>query len=159
MNWKIVVVGGLLFFIATWIVAPITGPLIHEGVLKETYMATGAFWRPELMASPPNMMALLPYWTVTGLIGAFIMAGIYSIVRPALSGAGWLRGLKFGFGLALLNVAWALGYSGVFNLPPKIWAWWTLEGTAMYLIGGIVLGWISEKLAPVSRSASVTAPV
>ncbi|MGH8284526.1 MAG: hypothetical protein ACRETT_02030, partial [Steroidobacteraceae bacterium] len=81
MNWKVIVIGGLVFFVATWLIAPITGPLIHEGVLKEAYMATATFWRPELNEQPPNMAALMPYWITVGLIGSFITAGIYGIVR------------------------------------------------------------------------------
>ncbi|MGQ0834073.1 MAG: hypothetical protein ACT4O5_03980 [Gammaproteobacteria bacterium] len=153
MNWKVIVIGGLVFFVATWLIAPITGPLIHEGVLKEAYMATATFWRPELNEQPPNMAALMPYWITVGLIGSFITAGIYGIVRRALTGPGWMRGLKFGVGLTLLAIGTMAGLSGVFNLPAEIWAWWALEWTLMYLLGGVLLGWVAEKVAPTASTA------
>jgi hypothetical protein len=152
MNLKLVVVGGLVFYIATWVLAPITGPLIHEGVLKEAYMATAAFWRPELMQQPPDMAGLMPYWITTGLIGSFIIAAIYSVVRSALAGPGWMRGLKFGVGLSLLSIGTQLALSGIFNLPAEIWAWWALEWTLMYLLAGTVLGWVAEKLSPATAA-------
>jgi hypothetical protein len=154
MNWKVIVIGGVLLYVATFIVSMITGPLIHNGILLDDYQATAQFWRPELMQQPPDMAALMPRWIASGLIGAFIFAGIYDIVRRALSGAGWKRGLKYGVMLALFNVAWNLGYAGVFNLPENIWAWWTLDGALMYLAGGAVLGWIAERLAPVSAAVA-----
>lgn len=154
MNWKVIVVGGVLFFIATWVLAPITGSLIHEGVLADDYRATTAFWRPELMEQPPNMAALLPYWITVGLIGSLIVAGVYSVVRRAFTGSGWLRGLKYGVVLSLLAIGGMLGYSGVFNLPADIWMWWAVEWTAMNLLGGVVLGWVAEKLAPSSAAAT-----
>lgn len=152
MNWKIIVIGGVLFFIGTWLIGPISGPLIHEGVLADDYLATSTFWRPELNEKPPNMAALLPLWISTGLISAFIVAGIYAVVRRSFGGAGWLRGLKYGIVLTLLAITFMLAYSGIFNLPYRIWAWWALETTASMLLGGVLLGWVAEKLAPVSSS-------
>lgn len=151
-NWKLIVIGGLAFYLASWLIAPITLPLIHEGVLADDYAATAQFWRPELMNG--NMAALMPRWIVTGLIGAFIVAGIYGWVRPALSGAGWMRGLKFGVILALLSITFMLGWSGVFNLPDEMWAWWAVEMTLTSLIGGIVLGWVAEKVAPLASEGT-----
>ena len=45
-------------------------------------------------------------------------------------------------------VAIMLGLSGVFNLPAKIWGWWIGEGFVYYLIGGAVLGLVSDKVDP-----------
>lgn len=150
MNWKLIFIGGVLFYLAGWLVAPITIPLIHEGVLADDYAATSQFWRPELMND--NMAALMPRWIVTGLISAFIAAGLYGFVRPALSGAGWLRGLKYGVGLALLAICFMFGWSGVLNLPDSMWGWWALESTLTYLISGTVLGWIAEKVSPIGAN-------
>jgi hypothetical protein len=100
LNWKLILIGGLAFYFASWLVAPISMPLIHDGVLADDYLATSQFWRPELMND--NMGALMPRWIVTGLIGAFISAAVYGWVRSAFSGAGWMRGLKYGAALSLL---------------------------------------------------------
>jgi len=148
MNWKLVVIGGVLFYLGTWLVVPISGPLLHEGILADDYQATAQFWRPELTQQPPDMAALLPRWIATGLIAAFIVAAVYGWVRSSFAGAGWLRGLKFGAVLALLTITFMLGYSGVFNLPDTIWAWWWIETLVAYLLGGIALGWVADKVAP-----------
>jgi hypothetical protein len=41
-----------------------------------------------------------------------------------------------------------LAWSGVFDLPATIWVWWALEGVGYYVVGGVVLGWVADKLAP-----------
>jgi hypothetical protein len=157
MNWKIVFIGGVVFYLAAFLVGMAMGPLIHQGVLKEAYIATASFWRPELNQNPPDMAALMPMWITSGLISAFIGAGIYSIVRSSLSGAGWMRGLKFGVILSLLAIGFMGGYRGVFNLPDVIWVWWTVGTVVTYLVGGIVLGFVAEKLAPAGGSMPMTA--
>ncbi len=150
-NWKIAFLGGLAYYAAQWIVSFVTGPLLHEGILVEAYKAHAQFWRPELNQEPPDMAALLPRWITWGLIGAFISAAIYSVLRPALAGPGWQRGLKFGVIITLLHGAFMAGWSGVFNLPDMIWMWWWAESVFYFLIGGATLGWVAEKLAPVGR--------
>jgi hypothetical protein len=150
MNWKFVFLGGLAYYVAMFIVSFGTGYFIHspDGVLFETYQATASFWRPELNANPPDMGALLPMWITTGLIGAFIAAGIYCVVRSSLAGAAWKRGLKFGVIAALFALVSALGYRGVFNLPDNIWQWWLVDATILHLVGGTVLGIVAQKVAP-----------
>jgi len=148
MNWKLVVVGGLVFFIVTWIVGFVTGPLLHDGVLKPIYQAHAEFWRPELNEDPPDMAALMPRWIVSGLIGAFLTALVYGWVRAALRGPAWKKGLHYGVALWLLNLVWYLGWSGVFRLPDVLWMWWALEALLYFLLGGIALGWVAAKVAP-----------
>jgi hypothetical protein len=148
MNWKLVVVGGIVFYVVTFIVGMATGPLIHNGVLKDDYKAHSSFWRPELQQDPPDMAALMPLWVTTGLLTSLVLAGIYGAVRSAFAGAPWMKGLKYGVVLSLFGICWAAGYSGVFNLPNTIWAWWAGEGFLYYLPGGAALGWVGGKLAP-----------
>jgi len=88
MNWKLVVAGGLAWYAVTFAVSLGTGPLIHNGVLADDYVATAVFWRPELMETPPNMAALMPRWVATGITAAFITSFTYGWVRPALSAPG-----------------------------------------------------------------------
>jgi hypothetical protein len=96
------------------------------------------------------MGALMPMWITTGLVGAFIAAGIYSVVRSSLTGPAWQRGLKFGVIAALFAIVNALGYWGVFNLPNNVWQWWMTEATILHLVGGTVLGIVAHKVAPAS---------
>lgn len=149
MSWKIIVGGGLAYYIAAFIVSFATGGLIHEGVLKEAYIATSEFWRPELNQDPPDMAALLPLWVTTGLITTFVLAGIYGVFRTALTGPGWQRGLKFGVAAWLLHASAMASWSGIFNLPYNIWLWWAAEMLVYALVGSAVMGLVAEKLVPV----------
>lgn len=152
MNWKLVLVGGIVFFVVQWILYFITGPIVHESILADLYRENAVFWRPELNQEPPDMAALMPYWLTTGLITAFILAGVYGWLRPAFSGAGWMRGAKYGLVLFLVTATMAMGWAGVFNLPNQIWIWWTLEGLVYFVVAGAALGWVAEKVAPLHGS-------
>jgi hypothetical protein len=94
------------------------------------------------------MAAMMPRWIATGLIAAFIAAGIYDNVRSAFDGSGMVKGAKFGFVVSLLYATTAAGWSGVFNLPNNIWAWWIVEGFFYFVVGGLALGWIAARIAP-----------
>jgi hypothetical protein len=145
LNWKVIIGGGVLMYIVQFVVSMITGAFIHEGVLEPYYMATTEFWRPELVQDPPDMAAIMPYWVTTGLIMSLVFAGIYDNLREALTGSGVLQGLKYGLLLAILWSLFGMGYSGVFNLPLAIWAWWAIDGFIFFPIGGMVLGWFTAK--------------
>jgi len=145
LDWKVIVGGGVLMYIAQFLTSFISGPLIHEGVLDPLYMATTEFWRPELNQDPPDLAALMPRWIATGLISSLVLAGIYDNLRSALNGSGIVQGLKFGLILALIYAMFDVAFSGVFNLPDAIWGWWALEGFVVYPVGGLVLGWFAGK--------------
>ena len=151
MNWKLIIGGGLAYYITAFIVSMAGGALIHEGVLDEAYRATTQFWRPELTQDPPDMTTLMPLWIATGVITSFILAAIYGVFRKALSGPAWQRGLKFGIAYWLLHASLMAAWSGVFNLPYEIWVWWAIDALIYTLAGAIVLGIVAEKLAPVEQ--------
>ena len=147
MNWKLIILGGLAFYVVMFIISIPSGMLIHNGVLDAPYRANSEFWRPELNQEPPDMAALMPRWIASGLIGSFIIAGVYGVIRSSFSGDGWLKGAKYGLVLFLIGISLALGWSGVFNLPDEIWVWWTLESLFYFLVGGMALGWFADKYA------------
>lgn len=150
MNRKIlaVVVGGLAFYVVQFAVSMATGAFIHEGVLEPLYMAHESFWRPELVQDPPDMAALMPRWITVGLINTLVATWIYLWLRPAFAGAQWLKGLKYGFVMAVMMAMFDAAWSGIFNLPDAIWFWWAVEGFFYFMIGGIALGWVVGRLAP-----------
>jgi len=151
MSWKITVLGGLAYYVVLLVVSMLLGALIHDpatGVLAGAYRDTAAFWRPELTANPPDMGLMWRMWIPSGVAAALIAAAVYSIVRPALSGPPWRRGLGFGLITIAFCVINALGYHGVFNLPDEIWAWWIFGSVVSNLAGGAVLGIVAQKLAP-----------
>lgn len=148
LNFKVILLGGLAMYATQWILSMLTGQLIHEGVLEDLYIANAQFWRPELNQDPPDMAAMLPRWIAVGLITTFIITAIYDNIRSALDGSGVIKGVKFGFIAWLFSAAFSAGWSGVFNLPEAIWMWWSIEFLLMYLAGGAVLGWVTQKLSP-----------
>ena len=150
MNWKIVFIGGVAYYAASFLLSIIGGTAIHspDGVLGPIYKEFASFWRPELNAVPPDMASLMKLWVPIGLFNSFLLAGIYSIIRSSLTGTPVIRGLKFGVIAWIFGLVSALGYWGVLNLPTKIWSWWLFEGIWMQLISGIVLGVVAQKLAP-----------
>jgi hypothetical protein len=145
-NLKVILLGGLAFYVTQFIVSMASGPFIHNGVLAGVYDATASFWRPELNQDPPDMAACCPF--TTGLIVAFVLTAIFDNIRSALDGSGLVKGIKFGFIAFLFSATMAAGYSGIFNLPKEIWLWWNAEGLVMYLVSGAVLGLVTAKLSP-----------
>lgn len=147
-NLKVIALGGLAMYAAQFLLSMVTGPLIHEGVLTELYMANSGFWRPELNQQPPDMGALMPRWITVGVVASFILAAIFDNIRGGLDGGAVVRGAKYGVILFLVNACISAGWSGVFNLPDAIWAWWVGESLLYYVVGGAVLGWVTGRLAP-----------
>lgn len=146
-NIKLILLGGLAYYIVQWVISMASGMFIHEGILDPIYMAVPEFWRPELNQDPPDMAALMPRWITTGVIGAFIGVFIWDNVRSALGGSGAAAGAKFGFLMALFYASINMGFSGIFNLPETIWMWWGIEGFLIFIPSGAVLGWVTTKLA------------
>ncbi|MFQ5528517.1 MAG: hypothetical protein ACE5GX_19965 [Thermoanaerobaculia bacterium] len=148
MNWKLIVLGGLAFYVTMFVIAMATGPLLHEGILDPLYMENSSFWRPELNQDPPDMASLMPRWITVGLLMAFVQVALYGWIRGGFSGAPWQKGMKYGLLLSILGCGFMAGFSGIFNLPEKLWLWWGAEQFFYYLPGGAVLGWLGGKLAP-----------
>lgn len=149
MNAKLIFGGGLVYYVATFLISLVTGPLLHNGILFQAYRQNESFWRPELNMVPPDMAALMPYWVTVGVITSLVLAGIYGVVRGSFAGPGWQKGVKFGLLLALIWATTMAGWSGVFNLPASIWLWWAAEALLYGLTGGAALGWFAERYAPV----------
>lgn len=153
MNFKLIALGGLAFYVMTWVISMITGPLIHQGVLADAYLATASFWRPELTQVPPDMAGLMPRWIVTGLVHSFVIAAFYGYFRPAFDGSGFMRGFKFGVVLWLLFASLMGTWSGIFNLPDRIWFWWIVESAVVYALCCGVMGWVAGRWCPPAASA------
>ncbi len=146
-NVKVIFLGGLVFYVAMFIISMAAGPLIHEGVLEPLYKANPEYWRPELNEDPPNMAALMPRWITVGLLMSFLWAGIFDNIRSAFDGSAVIQGVKFGVVVALIYGSTAAAWSGIFNLPETIWVWWSVEGFVNYIAGGAAMGWFVGKFA------------
>jgi len=146
MKLKIVLLGGLVHYVTSFIAGMLTAMVTHQGILQPYYKATALFWRPELRSEPPDMAALMPLWIAVGLLASVVTAGVYSVSRNALSGLGWQRGAKFGFALGLLYAAMDANLYGVFDLPAFIWLVWALEGIVLSVLAGAAMGAAVQKL-------------
>lgn len=148
MNWKAVIIGGLVFWIVTNIVGMFgTGLIIHEGILDPIYRANESFWLPELRQDPPDMAVLLPTWLLNSLINSLIVAGIYVCVHSSFSGSGWKKGLMWGLCVGILIGSTTWSWSGVFDLPTKMWVWWIIDGLILFSVGGAAMGWATARFA------------
>lgn len=149
MNIKLVLLGGIAYFFVAQIIGAISGPLVHGpgGALEATYKMYSAMWRPELNATPPDLMALMPLWLTTAAINSLIVAAVFGLIRPSLPGGVVAQGLRFGVTVGLIMIGLFGLYFGIFALPAKVWIFWGIEGLITYSVGGIALAAISRKLA------------
>ncbi len=84
MNWKLIIIGGLVFWLVTNILGlGVTGPIIHTSILDPIYKATESLWIEPLRQDPPDMAAVMPRWIVVSLISSLVVAGLYSCLRKS----------------------------------------------------------------------------
>jgi hypothetical protein len=147
MTWKTIVLGGLAMWVVMFAVSMVSGMVVHEGLLEPVYQATNDFWRPELRSDPPDVGALFPRWIATGVLTTMVIASIYACVASALGPLGWANGMRFGFICSAFTICFCAGWSGMFNLPDKLWIVWGLESFVYYLPAGAVLGLLHKRFS------------
>ena len=77
MNWKLIIVGGLVFYVVMFVVSMVTGPVVHQGILLESYQATmtpfnpsettaGRFWSPDVLhaGAPSASQRTVPFGSI-----------------------------------------------------------------------------------------------
>lgn len=155
MNWKLTLVGGVVFWLVTNVVGMfVTGTIIHEGILDPVYRANESFWLPALRQDPPDVAALLPQWMLSSFVTSLVIAGIYSMVQPAFRGSGWRRGLSWGLCLGVFASTNYLSMAGLFDLPTKLWIWWGVDALILFALGGAAMGWAGQKFAHARAGSS-----
>ena len=148
MNWKLIVIGGLAFWLVTNILGlGVTGPIIHNSILDPMYRATEMLWIEPLRQDPPDLAAVMPRWIVVSLISSLVVAGLYSCLRKAFEGPGWKCGMTWGLYMGIFSFVTLLGYSGVIALPMTIVVWWGVDGLVLFVLGGAAMGWAGERFA------------
>jgi len=148
MNWKLIIIGGIVFWLVTNVLGMfVTGIIIHEKILAPVYQAHESFWLPELRQDPPDMAALMPRWMLTSFVSSLVVAGIYSLVVGSFSGPGWSRGMKWGLCLGIFSAMTYFAMSGIFDLPLQIWIWWGIDALILFILGGAAMGWTGEGFA------------
>ena len=157
MNWKLIIIGGLAFWLklrafTNILGLGVTGLIIHEGILDPLYVAHETLWIEPLRQDPLDMAAVLPRWIVVSLISSLVVAGLYDCLRKAFEGPGWRKGMTWGLYLAIFSFVTLLGYSGVIALPMTIVIWWGIDGLILFVLGGAAMGWAGERFAGGDRS-------
>ena len=148
MNWKLIIIGGLAFWLVTNILGfGVTGPIIHTSILDPIYRATESLWIEPLRQDPPDVAAVMPRWIVMSLISSLIVAGLYDRLGKAFEGPGWRRGMTWGIYLGIFSFITLLSYSGIIALPMTIVIWWGVDGLVLFLAGGAAMGWAGERFA------------
>ncbi|WP_394831510.1 hypothetical protein LVJ94_33865 [Pendulispora rubella] len=155
MNWKIVVIGGVVFAVVFFISTILGVPLFHAGILAPIYKAHAQFWRPGFL--DPNEGNLLPRALGTGLVRGLVLAGVYDWLRAYLKGPGWLRGVKYGALLWVFGAMVILLWTVMFNLPDVLFFYWMLESLFEELLAGAALGLVAQKLAPAEKTVGAHA--
>ena len=89
------------------------------------------------------------YSSVSSLrfVSSLVVAGIYSCVHTTFSGPGWRKGLTWGLCLGLLTFMTYMSFSGLFDLPMKMWVWWGVDALILFILGGAALGWAGQRFA------------
>lgn len=126
--------------IAVFVVATVLEFIFNDLLLMGIYVQTPQLWRPEA-----DMMKLMPYYWVAGLIAAFLFVYIYAKGyegKPSKIGEGLRFGLIVGLFIALpmSTICYATMPIGL-NLAIG----WLVTGIAEYLIIGAVAGLIYKK--------------
>ena len=148
MNWRLIIIGGLVFWVVTNIVGfGVTGLIIHGAILDPIYRANESLWIEPLRQDPPDMAAVMPRWIMVSLISSLVVAGLYSCLRKAFEGPGWKCGMIWGLYLAIFSFVTLLGYAGVIALPMTIVIWWSVDGLILFVLGGAAMGWAGERFA------------
>jgi hypothetical protein len=113
--------------------------LLHGVILRRTYEATSALWRP---TAGMNLVAI--YVVIFVLIGCFVSA-FTILVRPRT----FTRGVTLG-GILGLALGIASGFGTYIHMPiPLTLAWsWFVGGWIKGIVAGAIVGWLlSEPVA------------
>ena len=136
MNKKRWVVASL----AVFVVAMVLEYIFNNYCLKDVYLATAQFWRPEA-----DMMKLMPYYWVALFVAAFFFTYIYIKGYEAKS-CGIGEGFRYGLIICLfVNLPIAAIVYATMPVPTKLPVEWFITGMGEYIILGIVAGLIYKK--------------
>jgi len=126
----------MLSILAVFIAWSVMDFVIHGVILRSSYAATAALWRPM-----GEMKTSLMYFSVFVASLAFVL--IYSLF---FSKRGIPTGLKYGvlFGLSA-GVPMGYGSYSVMPIPYHMAFTWCFGSVVEAMVGGLILGWIHRE--------------
>ena len=126
----------VLAIIAVFVVWQVLDFLLHGVILKSTYEATAALWRP--MAE--MKMGLM---RVVGLVAAVCFVCLYAwLVRPKCWATGLSYGLIFGVGTGF---SMGFGTYCVMPIPQSLAVGWFVGSVVNAGVAGLLVGWIVKE--------------
>ena len=109
--------------------------VVHGVLLKETYAATAALWRPEAEMKMGVMLLAV-------FLAALAFVGIYQrIARDK----GLVKGLEYGLWFGFAAGSMAYGTYAVMPIPYNMALTWFLASLAHGLLGGALVGAIVKE--------------
>jgi hypothetical protein len=141
-----VIAGGLVFAVITFLINMGFAMLTMNYYTMPDYFAV---WSKIMMptAGPPPMsfdiIALAFNW-----IGGMIFVAVYLTMRGVFEDKpAWKKGAIFGALIFLVaTIPNMLSMYILINLPAGLLVWWTLQSLIGYLLGGIVIAGLAEKM-------------
>jgi len=141
MNIKAIALGSIAFFITYFAVGFLTGWWIHEQILQTIYAANGTVWQPALAQQGINHINLMPSVLAFMLITSILLTLLFDSLREAMRGSVVVKGIKFGLMVWLIASLVMLAWSAVFNLPGKLWVWWSIDLLIKFVTASAVMAW------------------
>ncbi len=119
--------------------------VVHGLIMAGQYEATQDIWRPD-------MMDLMWINWVINLVVAFCLTWIFS---KGFENKGLMEGVRFGAAVGvMLSIGMGYGTYMSFAIPYSIALQWFLYGIAQYIVVGVVLAMVFQKMSPAAAASS-----
>ena len=135
MDWKKIVLGGILFTIISEVIHTLEAFLTMKYYLMPDYFAV---WSKVMMptAGPPPM-SFYYYSIAFTLIVGLVFAAAYSILQRGIPAKGFGKGIHFGVLLYMISgVPFTTTTFLLVNLPLGLLVVWNISTFIIYLISG-----------------------
>ncbi len=126
--------------VVVFIVFQIMEYLVHEVILKSTYMSLASLWRPEAEFQSKMWIMML-----TGLVWSFLFAYFYA---KACKSGGLMTGIRYGFLMGLFFVLpMSFNWYVILPIPYNLALTWFLFGMGEIIIAGIIVALLYKPLS------------
>jgi len=136
INFKKLIIGGLLVGVIIWVVGMVFGNLAAD-LYK---MSPKVFWKP--MGSK-----WMTQMVIYDFVAAFLLAFAYSVFEPSIPGSGYQKGLTFGLIIFLVGPFLGLTMTYItMAIRAKLILMWVLNNLVNYLLAGLTFQMIDERI-------------
>ena len=130
----------LLSSVAVFLFLSLFGWFYHGMLLKDLYMQTMQYWRPEA-----EMKSLMPFVYLGHILFALLFCCIYTKgLEAGKSGLG--QGLRYGFFIGLLlHLPMTVAHHAYLPYPTQLLVAWLVGGVIETTVAGMIVGKIYQK--------------